>query len=356
MRKLVLILLAVLLLVGCSPGSEPPDAGVTDVLLPTPTQKTPAAPPEGTPGQAPLPAAPAPPPEEISVYYKVRVNTINCRTAPTTGDDGNIVGQLGFEDVGEYIKTEGEFTLLRLADGREVYCFSEYLVEASTPLYAYLKPESGQKKDLVTGEPAFEKDGVTPVMVKNELADLRLYLPQAQYELLFATERNVTGAPLYPRAVPLIQKDTGEKLVRAFDRFKADGYTMKIYDAYRPRSVQRALYNIVQNKHLIANPDTTASNHNRGCAVDISLIRDETGLELVFPTPMHTFAVESARSSETWGEEARANVDYMTAIMQECGFNFIESEWWHFSDTDSKAFMTTDIDLGSLTMLPKQED
>lgn len=27
-----------------------------------------------------------------------------------------------------------------------------------------------------------------------------------------------------------------------------------------------------------------------------------------------------------------------------------------FSDTDSKKFMTTDIDLGSLTMLPKQEE
>lgn len=77
--------------------------------------------------------------------------------------------------------------------------------------------------------------------------------------------------------------------MKAYDRFKADGYTLKVYDAYRPIRVQRILFNIVKNKHWIANPDTTASNHNRGCAIDMSLIIDATGEEMEFPTPMHTF-------------------------------------------------------------------
>ena len=173
---------------------------------------------------------------------------------------------------------------------------------------------------------------------------------------LFATERNITGAPLYPRAIPLMQKDTVKKLMKAYDRFKADGYTLKVYDAYRPIRVQRILFNIVKNKHWIADPSTTASNHNRGCAIDLSLIIDETGEEIETPTPMHTFTDESARTCKTWSDTARANVDYITEVMAECGFNHIKSEWWHFSDTDSKKFMTTDIDLGSLTMLPKQEE
>ena len=71
---------------------------------------------------------------------------------------------------------------------------------------------------------------------------------------------------------------------------------------------------------------------------------------------MHTFTEESARTCKTWSDTARANVDYITEVMAECGFNHIKSAWWHFSDTDSKKFMTTDIDLGSLTMLPKQEE
>lgn len=152
-----------------------------------------------------------------------------------------------------------------------------------------------------------------------------------------------------------MQRDTTKKLVKAYERFKADGYTLKIYDAYRPLSAQRRLFEIVQNKHWIADPSTTASNHNRGCAVDIALIDDATGLVLEFPTPMHTFTEEAARTCKTWTEEQAANVEYMTGVMSECGFNTIKSEWWHFSDTNSKKFMTTDIDLSRVTMLPLEQ-
>ena len=45
----------------------------------------------------------------------------------------------------------------------------------------------------------------------------------------------------------------------------------------------------------------------------------------------------------------------MTGVMSECGFNSIKSEGWHFSDTNSKKFMTTDIDLSRVTMLPLEQ-
>ena len=348
------LLFAALCMGGCFDAPDAGDAPIVNIASAAPT----AAP---TPTATPLPeqtaeptAIPTATPEPV--YYKSRVNKLNCRSSADKSSDANIVCQMGYEDKGEFLGTEGEFTRLRLEDGQEVYCYSDYLVEQSVQLYAYLASETAQKIDIPTGQPVFEADGVTPVMVKNELVDMRLYLPDAVYEQLFATERNVTGAPLYSRAVPLMQKDTVKKLMKAYDRFKADGYTLKVYDAYRPIRVQRILFNIVKNKHWIANPDTTASNHNRGCAIDMSLIIDATGEEIETPTPMHTFTEESARTCKTWSDTARANVDYITEVMAECGFNHIKSEWWHFSDTDSKKFMTTDIDLGSLTMLPKQEE
>jgi len=281
------------------------------------------------------------------------VNTLNYRSAPNTYD-ASILGQLGYEDEVYLINNEGDFSLVELMDGQRAYCYSDYLVPAEEALYAYLNAETAQLIDIRTKQPVFEKDGVTPVMVKNELIDLRLHLPGAEYELLFATDRNFIGEPLYPRAIPLLQKDTLIKLQKAFDIFKADGYTLKIYDAYRPVSVQRILYNVIKNSNWVANPDTTASNHNRGCALDISLIDDATGKELEFPTPMHTFTAESARTSKSWSAVAKANTDYMTSVMRGCGFLEIESEWWHFADSDSKKFMTTDVDLGRLNMLPKQ--
>ncbi len=358
------------MLCACSPGAdeetEPdatPTADVSDwyeppVDYPWAEPGDAPPPPEGEPAEGEPAEDPMIDVVEIPVsdsLLKSRASVLNIRTSPDQSSDDNIIGELSYEEQVEFLGAEGDFTHVRLMDGREAYCFSEFLVPAGAVLYAYPSEETGQKVNLSTGALEFGSDGVTPVMVKNALVDLRLHLPGAQYELLFATDRNVIGEPLYPRAIPLIQKDTLPKLQKAFETFLYDGYILKIYDAYRPYSVQKRLYAVVKNSHWIANPDTTASNHNRGCAVDISLIDAATGVELDFPTPMHTFAAESARTSPTWTEEQRKNVDYMTGVMDTCGFNHIESEGWHFSDKNSSKFMTTDMNLGRLNMLPRQE-
>lgn len=152
--------------------------------------------------------APPPPPGPL---YKVRVSTVNVRSSPSTADSGNILGQLLYEETAYYLGTEGEFSRVQLMDGTEAYCYTEYLVPEETVLYAYVPPETGQKIDISTGLPAYEADGITPIMVKNELVDLKLYLPDAQYEQLFNTESNVTGEPLYGRSIALLQRDTAKK-------------------------------------------------------------------------------------------------------------------------------------------------
>lgn len=353
MKRLIPAILALVILICACSAGQPDEPDVVDI------QETPALTPVLTEEFTAAPTQtvePTPEPTPELPMVKSRVNTLNVRSVPDASENSTIIDVLGYEGQAVFLGTDGDFTHVRLADGREGYCFSEYLVDADVTLYAYLEPSSAQKVDNATGALMFEEDGLTPVMVKNELVDLRLYLPDAIYDLRFATSNNVAGQPLYPRAIPLLQKDTAKKLQKAFDLFKADGYTLIICDAYRPKSVQAILYNIVQNRHWIADPNTTASNHNRGCAVDMSLIDDATGLELEFPTPMHTFSDESARTCTTWSDITRANVDYMTKIMQKCGFDGIESEWWHYADRNSKLFMTTDIDFTSITMLPKQGD
>ncbi|MBR0135895.1 MAG: hypothetical protein IJM18_06815, partial [Clostridia bacterium] len=127
-------------------------------------------------------------------------------------------------------------------------------------------------------------------------------------------------------------------------KFRKDGYTIKLYDSYRPRPVQYILYDLIKNSAYIANPYNSASNHNRAAAVDITLIGPD-GKELDFPTPMHTFTKRVYRSSRgEWTSEQRRNVDYMTNVMLESGFKLINTEWWHFSDTDYLSFIVLDID------------
>ena len=191
------------------------------------------------------------------------------------------------------------------------------------------------------------------MILKNNLKDIRLYIPDVDIHLVFATPDNILGEVLYARAVPLLQKETIKKLKEAAEMFAQDGYTIRIYDAYRPLSVQKKLFDMVQNAKYIANPETAnASNHNHGSAVDISLI-DADGNELDFPCPVHTLNESANRDNPDWTDEQKANVEYLTEVMQSCGFTKISSEWWHFADSNSNAYMITDIDFSSLTMLPR---
>lgn len=186
--------------------------------------------------------------------------------------------------------------------------------------------------------------------------DLRWYLPDAEFDLLFASKNNVTGQPLYP-AVPLLEENTAAMLKRAFYIFKADGYTLKIYDAYRPGSAQAALWAAVQNSKFIADPAKGGSRHQSGNAVDISLVDDSTGLELEMPTPMHTFSDEAGRyANSNWSETAAANVDYMTEVMRSVGFSTLRTEWWHFeNNVRGWPSLDANIDLSALEYLSAEE-
>lgn len=356
MIRLAALALSCALMAGCAaaPAISGDSAQATDAVVELTPEVTPTADPTPTPSPTPLPGKP----------YIVCANEAHIRKDPKivgahlTSENNNILELLYYEeavrllDDAPVMDGDIEFVhVLLVRTGQLGWIYSKLIVPESERLYAYALPSiiSEQKVDL-KGNPVFSASG--PVMVTDDLVDMRRELPDAYYNLLFATENNITGAPLYARAIPLMQRGTLEKLVKAYDMFKADGYTIMVYDAYRPLSVQRILYDIVQNPHWIANPDTTASNHNKGCAIDMSLIGPD-GVELEFPTPMHTFSEEAARNSKSWSAEARANVDYMTKIMKKCGFNSINSEWWHFSDTNSAKYKITDLDFSLVLLRPK---
>ena len=157
--------------------------------------------------------------------------------------------------------------------------------------------------------------------------------------------------PFYNRNLCLIQYDIVPKLQKAVERFRADGYTIVIYDAYRPTSVQQRWFDVVKVHKWVANPKIGMGGvHDRGIALDISLI-DKNGNELEMPTPMHTFTEASARSSKTMTETARKNMDYMLSVMQACGFTYINSEWWHFQDTNAKYYLPTDFPLDTVPLV-----
>ena len=175
----------------------------------------------------------------------------------------------------------------------------------------------------------------------NEGVDLSQY--DIKISMKLSTSDTSIGEPFYNSNICMLQYDVIAKFKKAVDQFKKDGYTVVIYDAYRPTSVQRRWFNVVRVHKWVADPEIGMGGvHDRGTAIDMSLIDTKTGKELEMPTPMHTFTDASARTSKTMTKKARENMDYMLKVMKAAGFTYINSEWWHFQDVNTQYYLPTD--------------
>ena len=189
--------------------------------------------------------------------------------------------------------------------------------------------------------------------VSNEGIDLSQY--DVKVSMKLSTSDTSIGQPFYTRNLCLLQYDTLQLFIKAIQRFKRDGYTVVIYDAYRPTSVQQKWFDVVKVHKWVANPSIGMGGvHDRGTAIDMSLI-DRDGNELEMPTPMHTFTEESARTNEEMSDTARANMDYMTSVMVSCGFTYINSEWWHFQDRNTQNYLPTDHPIDDIPLVPSEK-
>lgn len=150
-------------------------------------------------------------------------------------------------------------------------------------------------------------------------------------DLRYASKNNFTGNVLYDADIGVLRKETFGKLLKAHEEFKSLGYKIKILDAYRPFYIQKMLWDILPNSNYIANPYTNGSNHNRACAVDVTLT-DLNGNELDMPTEFDEFSNKAHRDYIGASNEQIKNAEFLKDIMVKHGFTPIYTEWWHFDD------------------------
>jgi len=161
-------------------------------------------------------------------------------------------------------------------------------------------------------------------------------------DLRYATYDNFTKQRVYPKDAPaLLTLDTALKLKRANEQFEKDGYRIKIWDGYRPKSVQEIFWDLVPDPRYVADP-AKGSSHNKGASVDVTLV-DFQGKELEMPSAYDDFSEKASRNYQGSSENARENVAYLTKIMEESGFTGLPSEWWHFDDK-SRNYPLLDVD------------
>lgn len=160
-------------------------------------------------------------------------------------------------------------------------------------------------------------------------------------DVRYATTNNFTRRVLYPSSIVFLRKVVADSLSKANAFFKKyHNYRIKIYDGYRPRKVQKIMWSIIPDEKFVANP-AKGSRHNRGAAVDITLI-DSLGNELDFGTGFDDFSEKASPFYMDFPQKILDNRKLLKDVMIKFGFIQLDSEWWHFDFKDWKNFSIPD--------------
>lgn len=176
----------------------------------------------------------------------------------------------------------------------------------------------------------------------NELVEIKKAIPNIKLDIRYATKNNFMQQVMYKQARAFARRPVVAALKKIQNELNKKGYGLKIFDGYRPYAITVEFYKKASDKNFVANP-AKGSKHNRGCAVDLTLINLKTGKELVMPTPYDSFSAAAAAKYEKVSPEAKKNRDFLIAIMAKYQMNVLENEWWHYDFSNWKSYDLMDI-------------
>lgn len=168
-------------------------------------------------------------------------------------------------------------------------------------------------------------------------------MPGALWEidLRYASANNFVGHDMYGvfnRA--FLHRIAADMLMNAVTDLQSrkPGWRFLIFDALRPRSVQRVLWSHVvntPNQPYIANPDR-GSLHNFGFAVDLTLL-DASGLAQDMGAGYDDFRdIAQPQLEAQFAREGLLTTIHLNnrlllrETMESAGFKQLPHEWWHF--------------------------
>jgi D-alanyl-D-alanine dipeptidase len=179
------------------------------------------------------------------------------------------------------------------------------------------------------------------------LIDLTKFIPGIVLDIRYATTNNFTGEQIYNLARAYARKPVAEALKKIQDDLREQGLGIKIFDAYRPYKATVKFYEVYRDTTYVASP-YRGSRHNRGCALDLTVINLKSGHELQMPTGYDSFKKEAWPSSPVQDPVIRKNRDLLIRAMQKHGFRVNSSEWWHFDFVGWQQYEVLDIDFEEL--------
>jgi D-alanyl-D-alanine dipeptidase len=163
-------------------------------------------------------------------------------------------------------------------------------------------------------------------------------------DVRYATTNNFMHVTLYPVSKVLLRRPAAIALHEVERELAHDGLGVKIFDGYRPYRVTVRMWKPIRNPDFVADP-AKGSRHNRGAAVDLTLIDLRTGRELPMPTGYDDFTPRARQDFNDLPPDALANRARLREVMKRHGFDPLPSEWWHFDFRGWEKFELLDLPL-----------
>jgi D-alanyl-D-alanine dipeptidase len=188
-----------------------------------------------------------------------------------------------------------------------------------------------------------------------KMVDLHALIPGIEMDLRYAGANNFMKKRIYPPKTnyTFLRLPAARALARIQSNLNAMGYGLKIFDAYRPYSVTEEFWELIHDDRYVADPKT-GSGHNRGIAVDLTLIDLKTKKELPMPTGFDNFTDTAHQDFVQLPQQVLQNRKLLRETMEKFGFTAFPTEWWHYSLPNPEKFEVLDISFADLKKMNRK--
>ena len=166
-------------------------------------------------------------------------------------------------------------------------------------------------------------------------------------DIRYATADNFMKKPLYPVAKAFLRAPAARALRAVQEELAKEGLGVKVFDAYRPYRVTEAMWEPIRHSDFVADP-AKGSRHNRGAAVDLTLVDLRSDAEVPMPTGYDDFTPRAAHAFNDLPADVLANRAKLRDVMTRHGFEPLPSEWWHYDFAGWEKFELMDVPLDAL--------
>ena len=206
---------------------------------------------------------------------------------------------------------------------------TELSEEVSAELSEAVSTELSEEVSEAVSNEVSEESAYIPS--DEELVLISDYIPNIALDIRYATENNFTKQVIYNSSNAFLRYGTLKKLIAVQEELNSLGYSLLVYDAYRPTYAQWRLWEICPDPNFVSDPNKGFSGHSRGNTVDITIITLD-GEEVEMPSEFDEFGAAADRDYGDVSEKAAENARLLEGIMEKHGFNGYRKEWWHYSD------------------------